>query len=136
MNCSVFWLYIVCVFLWCMGNIYPILLNLYLEYQNMSQNHKNGQTTQTSNVKTARLLWVKLSYTNKSQTENIISSTLTLAHLNNTNLRQITSYISSYLIIQFIIKRLLGMTSIYVFNYVMKYSICIPQIMILFFQNF
>ena len=24
----------------------------------MSQNHKNGQTTQTSNVKTARLLWV------------------------------------------------------------------------------
>ena len=26
----------------------------------MSQNHKNGQTTQTSNVKTARLLWVKI----------------------------------------------------------------------------
>ena len=24
----------------------------------MSQNRKNGQTTQTSNVKTARLLWV------------------------------------------------------------------------------
>ena len=24
----------------------------------MSQNHKNGQTTQTSYVKTARLLWV------------------------------------------------------------------------------
>ena len=25
----------------------------------MSQNYKNGQTTQTSNVKMARLLWVK-----------------------------------------------------------------------------
>ena len=24
----------------------------------MLQNHKNGQTTQTSNVKTSRLLWV------------------------------------------------------------------------------
>ena len=32
----------------------------------MSQNHKNGQTTQTSNVKTARLLWVKLPNKGKS----------------------------------------------------------------------
>ena len=56
---SVFWLYIVCLFLWWMGKTYAIILNFYLEYQNMSQNYKNGQTTQTSNVKTARLLWVK-----------------------------------------------------------------------------
>ena len=26
---SVFWIYIVCVFLWCMGNTYAIILNLY-----------------------------------------------------------------------------------------------------------
>ena len=42
----IFWLYIICVFLWCMGNTYSVILVLYLEYQNMSQNHKNGQTTQ------------------------------------------------------------------------------------------
>ena len=42
--------------MWFMGNTYAIILNFYLEYQNMSQNHKNGQTTQTSNVKTARLV--------------------------------------------------------------------------------
>ena len=42
-----------------MENTYDIILNFYFEYQNMSQNHKNGQTTQTSNVKTARLLWAK-----------------------------------------------------------------------------
>ena len=56
---SVFWLYIVCVFPWCMGNAYAIILNLNQEYQNMSQNLKNGQTTHKSNVKTARLLWVE-----------------------------------------------------------------------------
>ena len=59
---SVFWLYSVCVFLWCMRNTYAIILNLYKEHENISQNHKNGQTTQTSNVKTARLLWVKHLY--------------------------------------------------------------------------
>ena len=30
-------LYIVCVFLWCMGNTYAIILNFYWEYQNMSK---------------------------------------------------------------------------------------------------
>ena len=59
---SVIWLYIVCLFLWCMGKTYAMILNFYLEYQNMSQNYKNGQTTQTSNVKTARLLWVKADF--------------------------------------------------------------------------
>ena len=34
-----------------MRNTYAIILNFYLEYQNIFQNHKNGQTTQTSNVK-------------------------------------------------------------------------------------
>ena len=47
-----------CVFMWCMENIYGIILDSYWKYENMSQNHKNGQTTQTSNVKTARLIWV------------------------------------------------------------------------------
>ena len=32
----------------------------------MSQNRKNGQTTQTSNVKTARLLWVNKKITSVS----------------------------------------------------------------------
>ena len=57
---SVFSVYIVCVLLWCMGIIYAIILNFRLEHQNISQNHKNGQTTQTSNVKIARLLWVNM----------------------------------------------------------------------------
>ena len=40
--------------------IYAIILHLYKDYQKMSQNHKNGQATQTSNVTTARLLGVKM----------------------------------------------------------------------------
>ena len=34
----------------------------------MSQNYKNGQTTQTSNVKMARLLWVNIAFSQYSQT--------------------------------------------------------------------
>ena len=44
--------------MWGMGNIYAIILSFYLEYQNISQKHENGQTTQTSNIKTA--LWVNV----------------------------------------------------------------------------
>ena len=33
----------------------------------MSQDHKNGQTTQTSNVKMARLLWVEARQSRKFQ---------------------------------------------------------------------
>ena len=50
-----------------MGNIYAIILNFYLEYQNMFQNHKNDQTTQTSNVKMLHYIYLNIYNANVTQ---------------------------------------------------------------------